>query len=331
MELVKAIEVRRYLSPRYWPAWIAIGLLRTVALLPLPVIVALGSLLGQILYYVASKRRQVSQINLRIAFPNLSEAAIRKLNRASFRNLVIGVFEMGLAWWEPKRLLAVCEVDGLEHLKNAQTAGKGVIVLTAHFTSLEAGGPKLNQYVPLQAMYKRLQNDLLDAFMRRGRAAYTKCPSESSQAPRAAQRTEARPCYVVCARSGFRSKRYRLRTVLWCWRDGPDGAGTNRAKYQVPPLVPYCIQRKPYGRGYRLTFLPRLEDFPSGDAEDDALAINRVMESLILRNPQQYLWMHKRYKHRADGRQGMYPSHLLADPPDPKIGRTPERARLEKG
>ena len=316
MELVKTIEVRRYSSPRYWPAWIAIGLLRTVALLPLPVIVALGGFFGQILYYVASKRRQVSQINLRIAFPNLGEAAIRKLNRASFRNLVIGVFEMGLAWWEPKRLLAVCEVDGLEHLKNAQKAGKGVIVLTAHFTSLEAGGPKLNQYVPLQVMYKRLKNDLLDEYMRRGRAAYT-----------SAQASHHKPLALL--------KGLKRGHAMWYAPDQDFGrkgtvfvpffgvgataltAPARIARISGAPLVPYYIQRKPYGRGYRLTFLPQLEDFPSGDAKDDALTINRVIESLILRNPQQYLWLHKRYKHRADGRQGMYPSHLLADPPDP--------------
>lgn len=313
------IEVRRYLSPRYWPTWIAIGMLRAVVLLPLPAIVSLGNCLGQLLYCVASKRRQVSLINLRIAFPDYDESAIRKLSRAGFRNLVIGVFELGLTWWDTKRLLQLCEVEGLEHLQNAQKAGKGVIILTAHFTCLEVGGPKLNEYVPLQVMYKRPHDELLDAFMKRGRATYTQSLA-SHHKPLALLRGLSRGNAMWYAPDQDFGRKDTVFVPFFGVGATALTAPARIAKISGAPVVPFYIKRKAYGRGYRLTILPPMQDFPCGNAEADALAINRVIEQMILRNPQQYLWIHKRYKHRADGRQGMYPSHLLADPPDPDGG-----------
>jgi KDO2-lipid IV(A) lauroyltransferase len=72
-------------------------------------------------------------------------------------------------------------------------------------------------------------------------------------------------------------------------------------------VVPYYIMRKPKGRGYKLSILPPLENFPSGDIEQDARMINQTLEHLIMQNPEQYLWIHKRYKNRPEGEPAVYP------------------------
>lgn len=72
------------------------------------------------------------------------------------------------------------------------------------------------------------------------------------------------------------------------------------------PVVPYYIVRKPKGQGYKLVVLPELENFPSGEAKDDAAVINRTLEDMVMKNPQQYLWIHKRYKNRPAGASSVY-------------------------
>ena len=134
VSLIKAVKASDYLSPRYWPTWFAIGLMRLVAMLPLRAIEILGSLLGELLYWALPNRRRIGEINLQIAFPEHSQQQIRKQNKTCFHNLGIAAFELALSWWENHKLLALCEIEGLQHLQQAQQLGKGVIILTAHFT-----------------------------------------------------------------------------------------------------------------------------------------------------------------------------------------------------
>jgi KDO2-lipid IV(A) lauroyltransferase len=308
VKLIEAVEITDYLSPRHWPTWIGIGLLRAAVLLPLPVLVVLGSALGQLLYYLAPQRRRISEINLRIAFPDYGAAELRKLNRASFRNLGIGIFEIGLSWWESERVIAMCEIDGLEHLHNAQRQGRGVIILTAHFTCLEIGGPMLNRHVPLQIMYKRPHNELLDEFMKHGRANYSTSRA-SHHRPLALLKGLKKGHAMWYAPDQDFGRKDTVFVPLFGVDATALTAPARIARISGAPVVPYYIKRKPRGRGYRLTILPPLQDFPLDDAVADARVINSVIEKLIMENPTQYLWLHRRYKNRPDGRLGMYPPY----------------------
>jgi lauroyl/myristoyl acyltransferase len=127
---------KRYLTPQYWSTWALLGCMRAASLLPLPLLVAFGGACGELLYLLAFERRRVARINLRIAFPDADARRIRRLNRACFRNVSIGILEIGLAWWAPGRVRALTEVVGLDHLEAARLAGTGAILLTGHFTCL---------------------------------------------------------------------------------------------------------------------------------------------------------------------------------------------------
>jgi len=308
----QAVKVSDYLAPRFWFTWIAIGVMRAVAWLPLAGLVAVGSVVGQLYYWLAPGRRRVGEINLRIAFPDLSSAKLRELNRAGFRNLGVGLFELGLAWWETDRVLAMYETDGLEHLQAAQQRGSGVIILTAHFTCLEVGGPILNQHVPFQAVYKAPHNPLFAAFMAHARAGYTHAIINYHKPIGLIKGLKKGHAMWYAPDQDFGQKD----TVFVPFFGVPATALTapaRIAKISGAAVVPYYIARKPRGRGYRLTFLPPLQNFPCNDPEQDALVINRVIEKMILQNPRQYLWSHKRYKNRPDGRRGMYPPFAASD------------------
>jgi len=303
--MIKAVKATNYLSPRYWPTWFALGLMRVVSKMPLPAIVFTGSLLGSLIYYAMPKRRRIGEINIGFAFPDYSEKQIKALNKTAIKNIGVAAFELALSWWENKKIMGWCEIDGLENLKQAQEQGRGVIILTAHFTCLEIGGPVLNHHVPFQVMYKRAHNKLFDAFMKYHRGRLYKAVVDHHK-----------PITLI--------KGLKKGYAAWYAPDqdfgGKDSVfvpffGVNATALTAParfskitgsPVVPYYIQRKSGGKGYKLTILPALKDFPKNEAEEDAKVINQTLENMIMQNPQQYLWVHKRYKNRPEGEPAIY-------------------------
>jgi len=296
----------RYLSPRYWSTWLLLGLMRLAAYMPLKLIVALGGLGGELLYLLATERRRVAAINLAIAFPDAERSALRRLSRACFRNVSTGVLEIGLVWWAPDRVRQLTEVHGLEHLKQAQNAGKGAMLLTAHFTCIEIGLPVLSVHATVQAMYKRPRNQLMDAFMERHRGEFTAIIA-GHHSPIGLVKGLKRGHAMWYAPDQDFGGKDTVFVPLFGVEATALTAPSRIARMAQVPVMPCCIERKPWGRGYLLSIGSPLDAFPSGDDARDALTINRATEDLIRRNPEQYLWIHKRYKRRPDGSFGIYP------------------------
>lgn len=306
MKPIRAVKASEWLAPRYWLTWAILAVMRVVALLPLPAIVVLGSALGESARLVSARRRRVAAINLGIAFPDASPREIRRLVRICFRNLGIAAFELGLSWWEKDRIRAMCRFEGLANLRLALEQGRGAILLTAHFSCLEVGGPALGQHVPFQVMYKSAHNPLFDAFMRYHRSDYGGAAVDHHK-PIALIRGLAKGYAAWYAPDhDFGSK-----DTVFVPFFGVDAtaltAPARIAKIADAPVVPYYIRREPRGRGYELTILPPLENFPSGDAHADARTVNAVIEAMIRENPRQYLWSHRRYKNRPEGQPPVYP------------------------
>jgi Kdo2-lipid IVA lauroyltransferase/acyltransferase len=304
--LIKAVNPLHYLAPKYWPTWFLLGLMRLVILLPLSGIVLCGSILGKLLYLVMPKRRKIAEINLRIAFPDASDQEIKRLIKSCFRNMGIGGFEQALNWWHSDRLLKLCEIEGEEHLIPPE--GKGIILLSAHFTCLEIPGPTLIHHlpVPFQVMYKHAHNKLFDAFMYYHRARLYAAIVDYHKPIGMIRGLKKGNAAWYAPDQDFRGKDMifvpffgELASTLT--------APARLAKISATPVVPYYIKRKPGGQGYHLVILPPLKDFPSGDDEADALSINQKLEELIMHNPEQYLWVHKRYKNRPEGAPAIYP------------------------
>ena len=123
-----SLKITNWLLPKYWSMWLFLGLLRLVALLPLPWIQSLGGLLGWLLYRLVPSRRRIARINIKQAYPEYSEDQIKQLMKASFINMGISVFDMALAWWARRDYLrSRCSIEGMEHLgSNPEPFGKGV-------------------------------------------------------------------------------------------------------------------------------------------------------------------------------------------------------------
>jgi len=158
-----------FLGLRYWPVWLGLGLMKMMAALPFRWQLAIGGRVGRWLGKIARRRRHIAEINLSLCFPDLSSSQRTALLEAHFAALgiglfetAIGLFETAMAWWAPDaKLRGLARVEGAEHLEQALARGKGVILLTGHFTTLELGARFITWHQPFHAMYRSHKNRLL--------------------------------------------------------------------------------------------------------------------------------------------------------------------------
>ena len=299
-----------FLHPRFWLLWLGVALLWLVAQLPYRVLLGLGRALGGLMYRLASSRRKIAGRNLELCFPALSAAERTRLLKENFASTGITFFEMAISWWWPAaRLRKLGQVEGLEHLRQAEAQGQGVILLALHFTTLEMGGGLLGMQQDMYGMYRAHKNPLFDYLQRRGR--------------------EQRLLGVV-ERDDVRGMLKLLRAggVIWYAPDQDYGAqrsifvplfgvpaatvtATSKfARLGRARVIPFTQVRLADGAGYRLTIHPPLADFPGESEEADCLRINRWIEQAVSACPEQYLWAHRRFKTRPAGEAKLYKKRL---------------------
>lgn len=297
---------RALLHPRWWPAWVLLGLGRLLCGLPVPVLLALGSGLGWLVWRLLPSRRRVVRINLRLSFPELPEDEIVRLVEAHFRALGMGLFETLLAWLAPDdKLRGRIAVHGLEHLQAAHADGRGVLLLTGHFTQLEMAARGLCLAgVPFHAMYRPADNAFVNHWMHRWR---------EDRSQRAALPKDDLKGLLRALRGGG---------AVWY---GPDQSLDVQGAIFVPffgvptltltataklatlgraKVVPFFGARRD-GR-YVVTIQPALDGFPTGDDIADARRINALIEDAVRVAPEQYFWIHRRYKHQPPGLPDVY-------------------------
>ena len=260
----------------------------------------LGKLAGLLAWRLAGSRRHITEVNINLCFPELTAAQQAALVRKSFIANGIGLMELGLAWFRnPARLTSITTVHGLEHFEQALARGKGVLLLGGHYSTLDLGGSLVTEYINADVMQRDHNNPLMNAVMTRAR--------------------ERRYGTVLGARDLrglFRS--LKNNHAVWYATDQDYGrkdivfapffnipAGTITATSRIAErsgcaVVPFSHVRRDDHPGYDIYFHPPLENFPSGDDLQDATLINSTIEREIRRAPDQYLWMHRRFKTRPD-------------------------------
>lgn len=254
----------------------------------------LGRRLGGALRILFRERCEIARRNIERCLPELEAGTRRALLEQHFEALGIGLFETALAWWaSDARLANRVTFDGLEHLESALARGRGVILLSAHFTTMDIGGRLLGLRVRPDALYRPLRQPLFDEIMRRGRL-------------RAARK--------VFVKDELRSMLRSLREGRAVWF-APDQAHTGPNSVMAPffctpaptnvvasriaqksgaAVVPFFPVRE--GQSYRLRILPVLDGFPALQPIDDATRINAIIEAQVRTAPEQYLWIHRRFK-----------------------------------
>ena len=297
----------RFLHPRYWLTWLSLGCWRLLVVLPYPVLLWLGGCIGRIMFWRSRYRREVADINLRWCFPEMEESQRLTLLRANFISYGIAFFEIGMAWWwSTQRLNKLITFEGLEHIDGLQ--GRGALLMAIHFTTLEIGASALSAKHSIDGMYRPHKNPVYDYVQSKGRRVRD-------------------PLGVVYPREDIRGmfKALRQGRIIWYAPDQDYGrkqsvfalffgvpaatvtATARFAKTGNALVLPFSQVRLPDGRGYLIKVHPPLQDFPTGDDLADAETVNRQVEKMILEQPDQYMWIHRRFKTRPPGESRPYP------------------------
>jgi KDO2-lipid IV(A) lauroyltransferase len=287
-----------------------IALLWLAHFLPARAVAALGSAAGAALYWLIAERRRVTRVNLAKCFPAMPPPERERLARKHFRAFCRGAVDHALLWWAPRaRIERLVRIEGLEHLRAAlaQPGGAPVILLVPHFVGLDAGATRLACEVDCTAMYARQKDALLDELLRRGRTRFGEQRIYSRQEgiqPVLARMREGRPLYYLPDQD------YGPRDAIFVPFFGVPAAtipGLARIARLARAQVLPCVTRMlPRGAGYVLRIEPPWDNFPTEDPVADTRRMNAYIEQCIADMPEQYNWMHKRFKTRPPGEAGFY-------------------------
>ncbi len=293
--------------PRYWPSWAGLGLLRAIGLLPLPVLSFLGTLLGELVYRALPSRRRVAQRNIDACFPHWEPAHRKRLVHRHFHALGRALFGTTVAWFAgAARMRRLVQVRDRTPLDEALQHNRRVILLIAHFVSVEIGGIYLSIDVPVVDIYRTLRNPVFDRAGKLGCERFRGVMVEMREGIMAAVKVAKQGAllhYIPDQDAGLNNAAF----IPFFGVPAATMVTLGRLTKIMDAVVIPCFTRQlPWGRGYEVILKPALENFPSGEAKTDARRMNEVIEQAVLEMPEQYFWVHKRFKTRPEGELDFY-------------------------
>lgn len=302
-------QILFFLNPIHGLYWLLVGIGKIVARLPYAWQLKLGKGFGKICYVFGRKYRDIVNINLSLCFPRLADDESFALLTSYFRSAGIGVAEMIMAFWKPTRQLqGLLQHQGLENLQQAYARGKGVILLSAHFTMLEICMRLSCEGIalPFHVVYRKQKNAFFNYLWVQARNKHVKqlIEHDDIRSMLSSLKQGNIVCYVPDQDFG---RKYEYVFAPFFGVPAATITSTSRLSEKTgAAVVLVTYERLADAQGYAVCFHPPLQNFPTGDRVQDAQQINAVFESAIRNNPDQYFWHHRRFKTRPAGEQDFY-------------------------
>ncbi|MCS2172489.1 LpxL/LpxP family Kdo(2)-lipid IV(A) lauroyl/palmitoleoyl acyltransferasee [Scandinavium sp. TWS1a] len=296
------------LHPRYWLTWLGVGLLWLLVQLPYPILYRLGTSLGRLSLRLMKRRSHIAYRNLELCFPNMDEKTRHDWVVKNFESVGMGLMETGMAWfWSDKRMARWSDAIGVEHIRALEAEKKGILLIGIHFLTLEIGARMFGLHAsPGIGVYRPNDNPVIDLVQTRGRMRSNKDMLDRKDLKgmiRALKKGEV----IWYAPDHDYGPQGSVFVPLF----GVDKAATTSGTYTLTRMskaciVPFVPRRKPGGKGYELVILEPECAPPLDDAETTAAWMNKVIEQCILMAPEQYMWLHRRFKTRPEGTPSRY-------------------------
>ncbi|MDH3746626.1 MAG: lipid A biosynthesis lauroyl acyltransferase [Gammaproteobacteria bacterium] len=295
-----------YWAPRYWPIWVGIAILRVICLLPHRVGLAIGTSIGKIAHAFGGSRRRVVRRNIELCFPELSTEERNRLAKRHFEALGMSIIEMGLARWASERFhRKIARLEGIEHLHAAIESGQGVILLCAHFTTMEIMGRLLAiDCPPYDAVYRKSRSDFITELLRSGREVSAGGTIEKRDIKQLVRSLRSgRPVWYAPDQSYDRKGSAVVE--FFGVPSMHTTATSTLARLGRAVALPFFPRRLPNGH-YEFRILPPLKNFPSDDEIEDTRQYVRILEQHIRVCPEQYFWIHRKFKNLPPGFEDYY-------------------------
>lgn len=287
-------------------ARVGVFILWLMHFLPFPVLVAIGNVFGFLLYLLAKRRRRIATINLRLCFPDMGDDERARLVRDHFMMFGRGIIERTILWWSSaERIRKLIRVEGVEHFDAIKD--KPSILLTPHFVGMDVGGQWIAQHTDTVCMYANQKSRYLTELLKSKRARFRNqrlfARQEGLRPIIKGMRAGMPLIYPPDQDQGIKDGAF----IPFFGVPAATMASVPRiAQMTGAKVVPSITRVLPGGQGYVLTFYPAWENYPSGDDIADARRMNEFIEQRVLEMPEQYFWVHKRFKTRPEGEKSFY-------------------------
>ncbi|WP_392558260.1 Kdo(2)-lipid IV(A) acyltransferase [Orbus mooreae] len=310
---IRAKFSKQLLHPRYWLTWFGLGVWYIIVLLPYPILYQLGKGLGLLASKIMTKRLSTARQNIKLCFPDMSKSEQEQLLRDNFISTGMAVFETGMAWfWSNRRLKKYCKIIGDEYITQKQQAGQGVLLIGVHFLTLELGARILGMSHPGVGVYRPNDNLVMDYVQLKGRLKSNKYMLDRYNTKgmiRALKKGEL----VWYAPDHDYGPKNSVFAPFFAVEKAATTIGTSiLVKLAQPAIIPFTPKREPKGQ-YTVSVTPPLEDYPYNDEYAAATFMNKVVEQQILQAPEQYMWLHRRFKTRPEGEPSLYSDKVQND------------------
>jgi KDO2-lipid IV(A) lauroyltransferase len=296
----------QWLLPKYWGVWLIICSLRAIVLLPYRLQLAIAKTCGKISIHLMKHRRHVTETNLKLCFPKLSNSQIAHLLRQNFISSSLGLLETIRAWYTPNILLhETIELRGIEQVNKLLNQQQPMLLCGAHFTCLELIGRLMSKKLNIAALYQEHKNPLVNYLIAKRRNKYLQAAIGRNQLKQLLRHLQAKtPVWYAPDQDYGRAQ--SVFAPFFNIQAATTSTTARLAKKYSLAIIPTIYYRLAGTGKYVIEFLPKLEQATAIDPINCATQINKVFAQAIEQHPEQYLWQHRRFKTRPPGEDKVY-------------------------
>ncbi len=296
---------KKIYDPRVWPTWLILAGAWLIVRLPIGTLARVGQWLGGLVYRFGRRRRHITERNLQLCYPDLPQRERDRLARDSFTHTAIGALETMMVWLNPGRNISSrIEMSGLENLEEARAQGHGVVLLGGHFSAMDIISSRIVE-ADIDVMYRENKNPVWEWLQLKGRRRFFDGVIEREDVRQTLRRLKSGRTIWYAADQDYGRKH----SVFAPFFGTPAASitGTSRlASFNGSPVLLLSNFRNLETLTWSIHFGKPIEGYPTGDDVKDATTINQIIEQAINGHPEQYLWMHRRFKTRPEGGQPVY-------------------------
>lgn len=296
-------------KPKYWPRLLGFLIAWLIGQLPFFIQRQIAMVLGWIMLYLQNPRhRRIAEINLELCFPEIKEEKKQQIIKDNIFSMTQGIVEVTACWFSNLQSRSqATKIIGGEHLEEAVSKGKGVILLSFHMTTLEIGGCLLAKRYPISAMYKPNRSPLIEYMMCQGRKQHLNELIKQDNIRQMIKALKVNKIIWYAADQDYGANKTSVYAPFFNIPANTITATTKLAKLTGAKVIPLTQKRINNNKNYEITIHPALENFPGENELGDATRINRFIEEYLKEDPTDYIWTHKRFKTRPEGEKSFYP------------------------
>ena len=293
-----------FIHPKYFPTWILILLMRVGVFIPFRLQVFFGKMIGKLIYPIMTELRKTAYSNISNCFPEKKQPQVTLLVKQHFEAIGISLFETANAYYaSDKKINKMLTINNEQHFTEALKKEGGIILLCSHFMPLMLGSRALLIKHTIANIYRPQNNQLFDQVMVKGYIKNGAIMIKSTDT-RSILKAINNSLPIWYAPDQDLGKNNSIFAPLFGIQTATASATSRLAKNNNTRVIPYSFIRTRHG--YEMSFDKPLKNYPTSDAIKDASKTNQILEKQILKNPEQYLWVHRRFKTRPEGEENFY-------------------------